>query len=365
MSLLRVLVAVALVATLADCGDSEEPSRPAERDGPDPFYGIAPVGVLNDADLARMAEGGIGSYRLSLGWPSIEASKGTYDWAPVDALVTSLARHGIQPRPSLIGTPSFYAEEPTIGPTVSEEALDGWASFVRAAARRYGPGGKFWTELAEAEPEVAPTPVRSWEIWNEPNSSLFWKPQPDPPDYATLLERSASALRSVDPDARIVTGGIFATPQSEGAIVSYDFIEGVYDALGEEGALIDSIGIHPYGADVGEVIDQLDGTREAIDDSGGDAGISVTEIGWGSDPDVPNYLAKSRQQQAKLLSDTFEKLLRGRRRWGLDGVAWFTWRDSTEPVGECVWCETAGLVDSDRDTKPAWRAFTKITGGEP
>jgi len=92
----------------------------------------------------------------------------------------------------------------------------------------------------------------------------------------------------------------------------------------------------------------------------------VTELGWGSDPKVPNDLAKSPSQQAKLLSESLTTMSEQRERWDLDGAVWFTWRDSSDgPVGECLWCATAGLVDPDRDSKPSWLAFTELTGGEP
>lgn len=357
------LLILALVAGLSGCGggsDDEAPSSAQDR-----FFGIAPVEVPTSADFTRMAAGGIGSYRVVLGWPAIEATQGTYNWAGIDVIVGELARNGMEPLPAAIGTPSFYAPEARIPPTSSDEALDAWSKFLEAAAERYGPGGAFWEEFAQSDPDVAPQPMRLWEIWNEPNSSLFWEPRPDPDEYARLLERSAEALQEVDPEAEIMTGGIFATPQSDGAIVSYDFLDQLYDVEGAAG-LIDVVGIHPYGPTVESVIEQLDRTRKAIDESGDDASLYVTELGWGSDPKVPNDLAKSPSQQAKLLSESLTTMSEQRERWDLDGAVWFTWRDSSDgPVGECLWCATAGLVDPDRDSKPSWLAFTELTGGEP
>ena len=54
-----------------------------------------------------------------------------------------------------------------------------------------------------------------------------------------------------------------------------------------------------------------------------------------------------------------------RDRWNVEGVLWYTWRDPANPAGLCGWCGSAGLVDDDLDTKPAWDAYTAITGGEP
>ena len=48
-----------------------------------------------------------------------------------------------------------------------------------------------------------------------------------------------------------------------------------------------------------------------------------------------------------------------------DGALWYTWRDPANPVGRCGWCPSAGLVDNDLDGKPAWREYTKLSGGTP
>ena len=104
---------------------------------------------------------------------------------------------------------------------------------------------------------------------------------------------------------------MFATPASDGAIESKDFIDAIYDVPGVDDA-IDIVGVHPYGPDLDAVTAQLDGTRKAIDDAGDDAGTWVTEIGWGSDPAPPSDLAKTPDQQADLLSTTLETLYDGR-----------------------------------------------------
>lgn len=360
MSRIAALIAVAIAsATIAGCGGSEE--DPA---GPDAFFGVVPVDVPTSSDFARMADGGVGSYRLVLAWSTVEATKGSYDWSSSDAVLGELARTGIEPITTVVGTPAGYAPLITDPPTSSEATFDAWSKFLEAAALRYGPDGDFWQGFAESNPDVTPQPLHVWEIWNEPNTALFWTPQPDPDAYATLLKRSSRVIQGVDPGAEIMTGGMFATPQSDGAITSFDFLDDLYAHRGMVD-VIDAIGVHPYGPDVEGVVKQLDDTRETIDGAGDDAATWVTELGWGSDPHVPNDLAKSPDQQAELLRRGFTLLSEQRDRWNLQGVVWFTWHDSVGPVGECVWCATAGLLDADRDSKPAWLAFTDVTGGAP
>lgn len=360
MRSLAALLALTTLLAVGGCGGSDEEGGSAQ----DPFFGVVPVEAPTSTDFTRMAAGGVGSYRLVLAWSTVEAVKGSYDWSGYDGILTELARNGIEPIVSVVGTPSGYAPTITDPPTDDEETFDAWADFLQAAAERYGPDGDLWQLLAETDPDVTPQPLRTWEIWNEPNTSLFWTPAPDADAYSALLKRSERVLHGVDPEAEIMTGGMFATPQSEGAIVSYDFIEQLYSHAGIAD-VVDIVGIHPYSPDVGGVIEQLDGTREAIDAAGDDASIWITELGWSSDPNGSADQAKSPEQQANLLRKSFTKMSEERDTWALEGVIWFTWRDSVGPVGECVWCEFAGLVDTDRDTKPAWEAFTEVTGGTP
>lgn len=362
MRLTAALLALTGLIGLGGCGgsDQDEDAGPAL----DPFFGVVSVDVPNSADFARMAAGGVGSYRVVLAWSTIEAVKGTYDWSTYDAMMGELARNGIAPQVSVIGTPTGYAPVLTDPPTSSPEAFDAWAEFLEAAAERYGPDGEYWQTFAETDPDVEPQPLHTWEIWNEPNTTLFWTPAPDIDDYAALLKRSARVITGVDPEAEIMVGGMFATPQSDGAIVSYDFIEGLYSRAGIAD-VVDVVGVHPYSPDVPDLIEQLDGTRQAIDEAGDDASLWITEIGWSSDPTGPADQAKTPEQQAHLLAKSFTKLSEERDTWSLDGLIWFTWRDSEGPVGECVWCRYAGLVDTDRDTKPAWAAYAEVTGGTP
>ncbi|HEX2388021.1 MAG TPA: glycosyl hydrolase [Solirubrobacterales bacterium] len=331
----------------------------------DPFYGVAPEGLQNDTDYERMRAGGVGTVRAVLQWSAIESTKGTYDWRSSDQILSQLALAGLEPLVTVYGTPAAYAPSTTDAPTNDEKTFDAWADFLAAAAARYGADGDFWTSFADSNPDTTPEPIREWEIWNEPNSSTFWSPTPDPDAYAELLKRSAKVLGKADPDAKVMSAGMFATPQSEGAIDSYDFIAGLFDVGGVDDA-VDVVGVHPYGPDVDSVIGQVEKTRKALDNAGSDAPMWATEIGWGSNPKSGNDLSKTPEEQADLLGKSFGQLSASREDLGLDGVVWYTWHDSTEnAVGACGWCATAGLVDADRDSKPSWIAFTDLTGGTP
>lgn len=359
-----LIAALAIGSALAACGGSDETAEPPSIGGDyGAFFGVAPNETPDDSDLTRMAAGGIGSYHVLLSWQTVEATKGAYDWSAYDAEFKRLAEFGIQPLPYVIGTPTAYEKSSSIPPTNDPEAFDAWADFLKAAVTRYGNDGDYWQALAQSNPDITPQPPRAWEIWNEPNSSVFWEPAPDPDAYAELFKRSSRVIKSVDPDAEAMTAGMFISPQSEGAINSIDFLQQAFDRKGMAEA-VDVIGIHPYGPTADDVLDQIDKTAELKAEVDPDAGLWVTEIGWGSDPSSGNDLAKTPEEQGELLDETYTEMLGMRDEIGLEGVIWFTWRDVDTGV-ECGWCATAGLVDGDRDSKPSWEAFTAISGGDP
>jgi hypothetical protein len=359
---IAVIAAALVCISLASCGGSEDSGSAIPAGA---FVGVAPEGEQNATDYSRMADGGVGVARIVLQWSSIETSKGEYDWTATDQVMANIASAGLEPLVTVFGTPDIYEKNPTDPPTTSEDTLDAWSDFLIAAAKRYGEDGEFWKAFSEINTADPPRPIHDWEIWNEPNSSTFWTPTPDPDAYAELIERSSKALKKVDPQAQVMSAGMFATPQSDGAIVSYDFLAQLFAQDGVDDA-VDIVGVHPYGPTAGSVTSQVDDTRKALDKAGSDTGLWVTEIGWGSDPDIKSDLSKDPEQQASLLSESFRSLYDSREETGVQGVVWYTWHDSVDDtIGFCGWCATAGLVDADRDSKPAWNALTDLTGGTP
>jgi hypothetical protein len=86
----------------------------------------------------------------------------------------------------------------------------------------------------------------------------------------------------------------------------------------------------------------------------------ITEIGWGS-AKGGNPLNRGTQGQAQRLKQSFKYLQKKRNKLNLETVTWFSWMDSTTSI--CDWCAKSGLFKAGLVEKPAWRAFTKFTGG--
>ena len=360
----RALLSAAAIVLLftCGCGGGDEGAAGVAPRG---FFGISPQDPPAAVEFARMSEGGIGTYRVNLTWAAIEREPGQFDWAETDRIMSELADQQIQPVGLVFGTPA-YLEPDLRTPPLSSEDLADYRGFLKAAAERYGPSGTFWDIYGASRNDVEPTPIRVWQVWNEPNSSVFWSPEPNVSDYAKLLVTSARKLQEVEPDAKVMTGGMFATPQSPGAITSYDFLEQLF-ADPKAADATDVVDLHPYGPTTQSVVGQLERTYAVMKRAGlGDRETYATEIGWGSDPKGGSQdLSKSPGQQASLLRRTLGLLARRRSDWNLQGVIWYTWRDPSEYKGVCGWCRSAGLFDADFDPKPAWTAFTELAGGQP
>lgn len=83
-------------------------------------------------------------------------------------------------------------------------------------------------------------PVLAYELWNEPDSSIYWT-SPDPVAFADMVSRATSGIKTADSTAKVVTGGVVLGPD-----LSY-----LYKLAGQTTKLsqVDAIGVHPYRFD--------------------------------------------------------------------------------------------------------------------
>ena len=300
--------------------------------------------------LSRLGEGGAGTLRVNFAWGYVQSGPGArYDWSHYDSVVANAARNGIRVLATVYSSPAWA--EPTPEHPPLGDALPGFQAFVRAAAQRYGARGSFW----HLHPDVPRLPITAWQLWNEPNSPLFWKPTPDPDGYLTLLQAFHSALRAA-PGASVVLGGLFPTPT--GGLTMGDFLRRVYARGG--GDLLDAVAVHPYAATPEISLRRVGQVRELMRRLG-DPGVPIWigEVGWAS-AGAPSGLTVGPERQADYLRRIFELASGERRRLGIAGVIWFSLQDAPGRI----WVGHCGLFELDGDPKPAWSAFVDLTGGE-
>jgi hypothetical protein len=326
-------------------------------------YGVVPQTDLEARDFRHMHRGGIDSVRIWFPWTVIDpvAPTGDYDFQSTDAIVADAARSRVRVLPFLFATPPWVATEldnrgcgdcAVYAPT-SPAALEAWADFVRAAVDRYGPGGDFWV----AHPELRPRPIRAWQIWNEPNSRVFFAPRPGPRAYARVLRAASRAVASEDPGAKVILGGMAQLAGSRKAITGTTFLRRLYRIKGIH-RRFDGVAVHPYGAKAAAAINQVERFRaEARRARDPRSSLWVTEVGWSSAARGHPLNVGSRGQ-AQRLRTTFGYLRNNRGRLNVSGVFWYSWMDSTAPV--CAWCKKSGLVRRGLRPKPAWRALRSL-----
>ncbi|WP_197283592.1 cellulase family glycosylhydrolase [Mycobacterium sp. Marseille-P9652] len=166
--------------------------------------------------------------RADFDWSGIEGERGRFDWAYADRVVHEASLRRMNVVAILDYTPDWARAPGTTSHSPPQRFSD-YAEFAHAAATRYASLG-----------------VRTWEIWNEPNSGDFWQPRPDPDAYGELFRAAAGAVRAADPGATLLTGGLTrGTDATDGERLSQrTFLERLY--ANGAARLADAVAIHPY-----------------------------------------------------------------------------------------------------------------------
>lgn len=354
-------------------------SAPAAGAVPGNFWGVVPQATPSAEQLQRLKRGGVDSIRVPIGWNVVQPiAGGAVDWSGVDTLVKGTAQAGIDVLPFVYGAPPWAvrtvvvdrqhaSSAPKTLPVKTGAQRAAWTSFLQQAVGRYGPTGSFWAE----NPGVPRHPVRAWQIWNEPNFKYFVA-QPSPADYGKLVKISYTAVKSIDPGAKIVLGGLFAEPiealskrKPPPAYFATDFLEQMYRTTPGIKRKFHGIALHPYTGAWQELTSDIEDVRavlKANHDAG--KGLWITELGWSSRrPSGPSDgFAKGVAGQKKQLQGAFGLLKRNQAKWRVQRVYWFSVDDQS---GVCNFCDGSGLFGPGFAPKPSWFAFVKFSGGAP
>jgi hypothetical protein len=353
------------VAILAGLALALLPAGVADARVPRGFFGVT-FGfhpTPNQADLNRMANGGVREVRWSLAWPRIEPQEGDFRWAQVsDPVIGALASRGIRTLPTVIASPGWaVGGAPAATPPLSADARAAWANFLRLAVKRYGPGGSYWSGAVVGGgypahyPGASPKPIRTWQIWNEVNLPGAFDP-PKPRKYARLLRISNNAIESVHPRAKIALSGVPGFVRYRG----WEYLDDLYKVRRIK-RRFDLASFHPYAPTVRKVGVQLKRVRRVMKRHHDKrTRLWVSEMGWGSGR-RDGTLNAGRKGQAKRLTKSFRLFRSERKHWRIKRVSWFDWRDPKFYGGSCRWCPFSGLIAKDETPKPSWRAFKRFT----
>ena len=365
LAALAALAVAACVAAAPARGQLDEPVAVV----PSEFFGVAPQSPLTPAELGRLAQGRVGTVRAYINWAAIDPTPADDDaWGQIDALVGAAAQNGVTVFPFVFGTPTWVVngldgrscppETCLLFAPRSPAALAEWQRFLREAVQRYGPNGEFFAE----NPALPVVPITDWQLWNEQNSFSFYEPKVDVNSYANLLTAGSQAIRAVDPNAKIILGGMFGTPEGveEPKVFAWNYLRRLYRVPGIA-AQFDGVAVHPYAARLTKVIQQVKLMRKEIIRAQDPAEMWITEIGWSSGKG-DNPLELGKRGQASRLRESMRYFIGHKDALNIRNVTWFAWRDLTTPI--CQWCANAGLFGAGSLTpKPAWRALMTFTGG--
>lgn len=188
--------------------------------------------VASDADLEKLLTAvqqmGATTVRISITWAYVERVQNVYDWAPVDRIVNSALKHKLSPLGIIAYSPAWAAAPGATGLPARPASAAQYGAFAGKVASRYQ--GK----------------MAAYEIWNEPNLNIYFKPAPDPAGYTGLLKAAYPAIKAADPGA-LVVGGVLAggAVDSPTSMSPPNFVSGMYKA-GARG-YFDALSFHPYG----------------------------------------------------------------------------------------------------------------------
>lgn len=170
--------------------------------------------------------------RVQIRWAQIEPSPGQYRFATYDRIYKADLARGVKPL-------FIFAFAPTWanGGVCLDLISNCHAPPTRA---HYDDAARTAATIAARYPKAA-----GIEIWNEPNTPYFWRPRPDPADYAALLAASYDAIKAVRPRMP-VAGGATASGGggAPGKIRDFDFLAAMYRSA--SGAKLDAISMHGY-----------------------------------------------------------------------------------------------------------------------
>lgn len=354
------LVAAALAA--GGCG-SQATGEPAEPGGE--ASGELVVGIVSEDAFAaqgmdrldilrRQRSAGFRLIRQTFDWSTIEREPGEFDFGYHDEFVAAAATADLEILPILFNPPAFHSPGGERRPgedTPPPKRLEAMERFARAVVRRYGPDGSFWGE----RPDVPRRPIRSWQVWNEPNVPAYWGGDPSAPEYARMLRQIGAAIEAADPEAEIVSGGI---PDSRQGVPFERYVR-LLDAAGGLKDL-DTLAIHPYARTARDMLTAVADARQLLAELGhAETELRITEFGWATQgPSSPFTVGV--QLQGDNIAAIIAELGRLAPELGLRSAIYYNWRDARPyPGGRDFWGLHTGLVRRDGTAKPALVTFTE------
>jgi hypothetical protein len=318
---LAALVVALLCTAVPAAGAADVPLR---------FYGVnydadirnrAPSGV-QDNEWSLMAPAGVETTRTMFSWNDAQPREGLPpSFAKTDPVVARAAQNGIELLPIVMEAPPWARENPRAFHSPPRNP-DEYADYLFALVERYGPNGSFWFE----HPELTKSPIRTWQLWNEPHLQYQWDTRRDEdyaPGYGKLLRTGYKALKQIDPGSTVVLAGL--------ANKSWEYLDHLY-RKGRIKGYFDVAAVHPYTASARGVITITRRFRKVMDKRrDGRKRLWITELGLpaseGQDQGSSSPLQTTDEGMASFLTRSYDMVIARRRSRTVrvSRIYWYTW----------------------------------------
>jgi Glycosyl hydrolase catalytic core len=345
---------LAIAGALALLSGATAAARP-----PHDFFGVvydgdvaAAPAAVQDAEWARMAHSGVQTTRVVFSWAAAQPEDGQPpSFAATDAIVRRAAQNGIDLLPIVIYTPVWARQERSY--TASPPADPGpYVTYLRALVGRYGPSGSFWTE----NPGVPKRPLRTWQIWNEPQLRYQWANKDWQAGYGRLLRAAHQALKQADPGCTVVLAGT--------TNFAWTALAGLYAKGGIKGQF-DVAALHPYTGSPGHVLEAVKLFRAVLRRHGdGRLPIWITELAWPASkgrlkaPVGLRTIVTTDRGMAQRLTRAYTLLV---RRHAVQRAYWYTWASGyRRSQGVFDFTGLERFDGSRAQPTPALRAYRRV-----
>jgi polysaccharide biosynthesis protein PslG len=312
----------------------------------DAYQSPAPLALWN-RELKGMSNAGVGTFRQTF--------QAQLPLTTVDQFVLTAAQHKIVVLPVILDGSGY---DPNPGPNHGfhpPKNLKKFAGYARSLVKRYGPKGSLW----KGHGRLRKYAIRSWQIWNEPNLAVWWKPKPNPKAYARMVKTVGKAIRKADRKATIISAGIPDSSQSK-PLGYKKYLAKFLRAGGAKN--INAIGVNAYSRNLKGVQKILFTYRSLLArNKGGKVKMLISELGW-ADKGHKNPQVVGRKGQASRVRAMFKLVAKQRKKLKLIGLTYFDWKDYAvqkgDPKGD-TWGYHTGLLTAKGKRKPAYRAFQR------
>jgi hypothetical protein len=271
------------------------------------------------------------------------------DFEQLDKLAGAAADRGLTMFPTVLAAPGWDGRLGTLAQLAVPRRHGPYGNFLKALIFRYGPRGTFWSGRAHR------SPIRLWEIWNEPNERSLWPVQPFYRSYASLLRDAYKAVKSADRHATVVLPGF---PN-----FSWEYVDQLYRQRDFRKSF-DAVGIHPYTTHPDGVITIISRLRAVLNQHGDSRkAIYNDEFGWPSSLGQTDHLygfETDEPGQAKNVSAVLPLLAQARSHLRIKGFDFYTWAGVERPQGYTF--DFSGLQRYSHGgfvPKPALAAFSQ------